>query len=381
MATKTKKGRPSVLAFSRKLDPSDALLFAGKWNERNASQNWPAITLKEKSVRGTISHHFSAKNADPAKLNASTEKANLQTVDVATLPADADTLKVRFTLRVHGNVDKPCTCNDAAYGAKLAKDIEEYVQTNGFSELARRYALNLANGRFLWRNRIGAEQVEVHVEQLKDGKPAATWIFNALDISLRDMDVPKEQSKKIFELAEIIASGLKKMEGNPHVLLRITAFSRIGDGQEVFPSQELILDRKPKKNKQKENENENKEENEEENESENKERGRKSRTLYDVDGVAAIHSQKIGNAIRTIDTWYAGAEENGPIAVEPYGSVTTQGKSWRWQKEGEGQPSQKQDFYSLLDDWIAKDKTPDQNQQHYVVATLIRGGVFGKGEK
>lgn len=381
MATKTKKERPSVLAFSRKLDPSDALLFAGKWNERNASQNWPAITLKEKSVRGTISHHFSAKNADPAKLNASTEKANLQTVDVATLPADADTLKVRFTLRVHGNVGKPCTCNDAAYGAELAKNIEKYVQTNGFSELARRYALNLANGRFLWRNRIGAEQVEVHVEQLKDGEPAATWIFNALDISLRDMDARKEQSKKIPELAEIIASGLKKMEGNPHVLLRITAFSRIGDGQEVFPSQELILDRKPKKNKQKENENENKEENEEENESENKERGRKSRTLYDVDGVAAIHSQKIGNAIRTIDTWYAGAEENGPIAVEPYGSVTTQGKSWRWQKEGEGQPSQKQDFYSLLDDWIAKDKTPDQNQQHYVVATLIRGGVFGKGEK
>ena len=146
MATKTKKERPSVLAFSRKLDPSDALLFAGKWNERNASQNWPAITLKEKSVRGTISHHFSAKNADPAKLNASTEKANLQTVDVATLPADADTLKVRFTLRVHGNVGKPCTCNDAAYGAELAKNIEKYVQTNGFSELARRYALNLAYG-------------------------------------------------------------------------------------------------------------------------------------------------------------------------------------------------------------------------------------------
>ena len=374
MATKTKKERPSVLAFSRKLDPSDALLFAGKWNERNASQNWPAITLKEKSVRGTISHHFSAKNADPAKLNASTEKANLQTVDVATLPADADTLKVCFTLRVHGNVGKPCTCNDAAYGTELAKNIEKYVQTNGFSELARRYALNLANGRFLWRNRIGAEQVEVHVEQLKDGEPAATWIFNALDISLRDMDAREEQPKKIPELAEIIASGLKRMEGNPHVLLRITAFSRIGDGQEVFPSQELILDRKPKKNKRKENENEN----EEENESENKERGRKSRTLYDVDGVAAIHSQKIGNAIRTIDTWYAGAEENGPIAVEPYGSVTTQGKSWRWQKEGEGQPSQKQDFYSLLDNWILRDNVPNLEQQHFVVATLIRGGVFGE---
>lgn len=353
MATKTKKERPSVLAFSRKLDPSDALLFAGKWNERNASQNWPAITLREKSVRGTISHHFSAKNADPAKLNASTEKANLQTVDVATLPADADTLKVRFTLRVHGNVGKPCTCNDAAYGTELAKNIEKYVQTNGFSELARRYALNLANGRFLWRNRIGAEQVEIHIAQLQYGNPAASWIFNALEISLRDMSAPATQSKNISEMAKTIASGLS---GDSQVLFQITAFVRMGAGQEVFPSQELIL-------------------------GDGKDRGSKSKTLYDVNGTAALHSQKIGNAIRTIDTWYTGAEENGPIAVEPYGSVTTQGKSWRWQKEGEGQPSQKQDFYSLLDGWIAKDKTPDQNQQHYVVATLIRGGVFGKGEK
>lgn len=87
-------------------------------------------------------------------------------------------------------------------------------------------------------------------------------------------------------------------------------------------------------------------------------------------GFDVIHSQKIGNALRTIDTWYDGAQDLGPIAVEPYGSVTTQGKAWR-------QPKQKQDFYTLLDDWLLKDKVPPVGQQHFVMAVLIRGGVFG----
>ncbi len=333
----------SVLAFERKLDPSDALLFAGDWNARDASQNWEAITLREKAVRGTISNRLKTRDQDPARLDAAIENPNLQTVDIATLPADADTLKVRFTLRVHGNVGKPCTCNDAAYGAKLAKNIEKYVQTNGFSELARRYALNLANGRFLWRNRIGAEQVEIHIAQLQDGKPAASWIFNALEISLRDMSAPATQSKNISEIARTIVSGLS---GDSQVLFQITAFVRMGAGQEVFPSQELIL-------------------------GDGKNRGSKSKTLYDVNGTAALHSQKIGNAIRTIDTWYTGAEENGPIAVEPYGSVTTQGKAWR-------QPILGMDFYNLLDNWILRNNVPNLEQQHFVVATLIRGGVFGE---
>ena len=88
-----------------------------------------------------------------------------------------------------------------------------------------------------------------------------------------------------------------------------------------------------------------------------------------------MHSQKIGNALRTIDTWYPNpdGEELGPIAVEPYGSVTSQGRAYR-------QPKQKMDFYSLLDGWVLNDKVPDAEQQHYVMANLIRGGVFGEKE-
>ncbi|TAL91871.1 MAG: type I-F CRISPR-associated protein Cas7f/Csy3, partial [Rhodanobacter sp.] len=36
----------SVLAFERKLDPSDALLFAGNWAARTESQDWAPITLR-----------------------------------------------------------------------------------------------------------------------------------------------------------------------------------------------------------------------------------------------------------------------------------------------------------------------------------------------
>lgn len=333
----------SVLAFERKLDPSDALFSAGKWADREHGGQWPAVTIREKSVRGTISNRLSTKEQDPAKLDASIQSPNLQTVDVAALPNDADTLRVRFTLRILGGAGTPSACNNADYQIKLQSTVQQYANEVGFAELARRYASNLANGRFLWRNRMGAEQIDVQVRQLAAGEAAQTWTFDALGFSLRGFDA---ETPALAELSQVIEQGLA---GKAHALLEIVAYVRVGDGQEVYPSQELILDRGDKK-------------------------GQKSKTLYQVGDVAGIHSQKIGNALRTIDTWYPQDEEPaniGPIAVEPYGSVTSQGKAYR-------QPKQKADFYNLLDGWVLKDKAPDAGNQHYVMATLIRGGVFGE---
>ena len=107
-------------------------------------------------------------------------------------------------------------------------------------------------------------------------------------------------------------------------------------------------------------------------------KGQKSKTLYTIADNAAIHSQKIGNALRTIDNWYPNENDTdnvGPIAVEPYGSVTSMGKAYR-------QPKEKVDFYSLLDSWVTRDKIPaEEGAQHFVMATLIRGGVFGESGK
>lgn len=344
--TKSGLTTASVLAFERKLDPSDALLSAGCWNEQDKGEQWPFIPLRAKSVRGTISNRLKTKDQDPAKLDAAIENPNLQTVDVATLPNNADTLRLRFTLRVLGGMGVPSTCNNVDYQNKLQSVVQGYVKNVGFGELARRYAINLANGRFLWRNRIGAEQVVVEVRHLVEGQCQQKWVFNALDFSLRDFTVPASAQKELSQLAGVIEAGLT---GNAYTLVEVIAYARVGDGQEVYPSQELILDKGDK-------------------------RGQKSKTLYKVGDVAALHSQKIGNALRTIDTWYPNEadEDYGPIAVEPYGSVTNQGKAYR-------QPKLKADFYSLLDGWVLKDQSLSKEEQHFVMATLVRGGVFGDG--
>ena len=324
----------SVLAFERKLDPSDALFSAGRWDDRQQGAQWPGIGVREKSVRGTIS------NRHPGKLDAKIESPNPQTVDVATLPSEADTLRIRFTLRVLSGAGTPSACNNADYQRKLQETVAGYVQSNGFGELARRYAYNLANGRFLWRNRMGAEQIEVRVHQLKQGEQVQTWVFNARDFDMRSFDA--QGNEDVGALAGVIGQGLNNAH---YVLLEVIAYARMGDGQEVFPSQEMILLERDKNDK--------------------------SKTLYAIGGVAGMHSQKVGNALRTIDTWYQDDEGLGPIAVEPYGSVTSRGKAYR-------QPKQKMDFYTLLDQWVLRDKKPAEDQQHYVMATLIRGGVFGE---
>jgi CRISPR-associated protein Csy3 len=341
MATTSTIKTASVLAFERKLDPSDALFAAGSWEQRSASQSWPAVEVRTKSVRGTISNRLKTKDQDPAKLDAAIESPNLQTVDVATLPAEADTLKVSFTLRILGGTGQPSACNSADYQAKLLATVQTYTKSQGFGELARRYAHNLANGRFLWRNRLGAEQIEVQVAQWAQGQAAQSWTFDALSHSLRNFNVT---SADLTQMAALLEQGLG---GSHHVLFQVTAYVRVGAGQEVFPSQELILD---------------------------KEKAGKSKTLYTVKDVAAMHSQKIGNALRTVDTWYPDGDGLGPIAVEPYGSVTSQGKAYR-------QPKVKMDFYSLFDAWVLKDQVPDLVQQHYVIANLVRGGVFGDSGK
>lgn len=319
----------SVLAFERKLATSDAMMYAGKWQ----GSDWQPIEVKEKAVRGTISNRL--KNAiasDPTKLDAEIQKANLQHVNTASLPTDADTLKVVFTLRVLGNLSTPSVCNDMVYQNTLEQVIEGYIREHGFKELARRYATNLANGRFLWRNRIGAEHV-----QIKVATGDRSWTFNGHDFSLREF---VQENTALNQLATTIEQGLSRQLW---VMLEVEAQVRLGAGQEVFPSQELVLDSNSSN----------------------------SRVLYQVAGVAGIHSQKIGNALRTIDTWHPRVDELGAIAIEPYGSVTSRGVACR-------QPKEKMDFYTLLDNWVTKGIKPEVDQQHYVMAVLIRGGVFGE---
>jgi len=328
----------SVLAFEKKLVPSDGYMYGTIWEER---ENLTALRLVEKSVRGTISNRLKpALQKDPAKLNAEVEKPNLQTVDSCALGEEQDTLKLHFTLKVLGGIKEPSACNNPTFLASYQKAVAGYIEQEQFSELGKRYALNLANARFLWRNRVGAEQIEVYIRDLKSSDE---WRFDAKEFSIRSME---SKQKDVVDLGAKIAKALASEDA--FLMLDITCYAQVGKAQEVYPSEELVLD---------------------------KGQGKKSKILYAVDEVAAMHSQKLGNALRSIDTWYSEyTTENRPIAIEPYGAVTNLGRAFRTPKE-------KQDFFSLFDQFATGTALDSKEEEHYVMAVLVRGGVFGESDK
>ncbi len=334
----------SVLSFEKKLVCSDGYLYGTQWESRH--QSIP-LKLMEKSVRGTISNRLKpAIEKDPLKLDAEVEKPNLQKVDTCALGENQDTLKLYFTLKILGGIENPSACNCEAFKKSYMQAVKNYVTEEGFQELSKRYAMNIANARFLWRNRVGAEEIEVIVNvKSKSGEKSdkkKQWKFSqAEQYSLRNFTY---DDAKINELAEEIGKTLSS--NHDHLLLEIETYAKVGNAQEVYPSEELVLD---------------------------KGKGDKSKILYSVNETAALHSQKIGNALRTIDTWYPefATAEIGPIAIEVYGAVTNLGKAYR-------RPRDKADFYNLFDRFATGEKLASKEQEHYVMAVLVRGGVFGQ---
>ena len=335
---------PSVLAFEAKLVLSDAMMKSGNWEDREDNSKWKAVEVEEIRARGTISNRQKDDILDDAsklekKIEEETKKPNPLLYDKASLPFDNDTLKVSFTLRILGNIKKPTACNIAKYEEKLAGVVSKYIETYGFKELAKRYAHNIANGRFLWRNRVSAESVEIRV---KVGEESLT--FDAYDIGMRDFTKSNESLSK---LADAIEVGLSDTTEENFVFIEVDAFVKMGKGQQVYPSQKMNMETK---------------------------KGEKSKFLFKLNEgkaneMAGMHSQKIGNALRTIDDWHSEADRVGAIAIEPYGSVTSRGVAYRTGNDN---------FYKLLDNWMKKDKEPSEDKQHYVMAVLIRGGVFSE---
>lgn len=313
---------PSMLAFERKLEPSDALMFSGVWGDEQKPQmdTWSEIKVTQRKNRSTQSA-FGTKDEDKEKPNPVSSDN-----DDANLFHNDDTLKVSFSLRIIGDLGTPFGCNDPDFSQSIKEKVLAY-KSEGLRELAYRYAHNIAAGRFLWRNRVAAEQLYVQIK-LNDQNAIA---FNGYDFSLKTFDNQRDNAD-LMEIANAIFDSLNSDE--QFVCLTVDAFVKLGKGQHVFPSQEMNM-------------------------------GEKKKVLFKLNNCAALHSVKVGNAIRTIDDWYDSAEL--PIAIEPFGAVTQHGKAYR---------KTKTDLYTLLIKWV-NDKEVSENDKNFVLANLIRGGVFG----
>ena len=341
---------PSMLAFDRKLETSDALMYSGIWGNGanpNLDQEWHKnkIDITKRKNRSTISP-LGTKLDDMAKPNPISSDS-----DDANLPQGKDTLKVEFTLRVIGNLGKPFACNDPSFETAILGKVNALKgeEGSGLKPLAFRYAYNIANGRFLWRNRVCADKIQIQVTLGDADEPLE---FNAHDFSLNNFD-KNSDNKQLNKLAEEVQKGL--CGDDDFVFIKISAYVKLGDNQHVFPSQEMNM-------------------------------GEKKKVLFKLNDCAAIHNVKIGNALRTIDTWYGdeililtgkpkpktesvsiAGEVKLPIAVEPFGAVTQRGTAYR---------PQEIDLYSLMRQWV-NDREMTSENKNYVVANLIRGGVFG----
>ncbi len=342
MAKKKSQVYASVLAFDRRISSSNAIFYGVQWDERHQMLGRP-LPVQEKSVRGVIDHRLEGKQASQTHVEANIENPNLQTVDYCALGMEEDTLRVRFNLQVAGKIG-PCACNNPVVADKIDEMTEKFAEKQGFQELCNRYVQNMANGRFLWRNRLGAEKIEVVITMDEE-----KYVFDALSIPTKNFDnLDDEAVKGIESISHNMASVLS---GNKsHVNLAVDACVKKFPGLEVYPSQELVTDN-------------------------SRGRGKKSKHLFVAEAkegnAAALHPQKVTNAIHTIDDWYG--EAIYPISVNSYGVVTTQGHPYRVVGQS--------DFYTLFDKAMASGSDVlDPDDKNFVMAMLVRGGVFGKSE-
>ncbi|MBF0261457.1 MAG: type I-F CRISPR-associated protein Csy3 [Magnetococcales bacterium] len=348
---------PSMLSFSRSLVPTDALFFSVD----PGGMHLP-IPILPKTVLGTASHYD--------KKGLSTPEPNIQRIECAMLPHDSHILSIEFGLSVVGESLAPHSCDVPEWRRGLMALAEGYARVDGFRTLGTLYAANIANGRWAWKNRLFAHAFTTTVTM-----GTRTWQIDSLAHRLGDLQT-STHDEQVRALGEAIASGLR---GEQVTRFHVTGKLDIGHGAMVYPSQEFVdTDEGNQNTKSKSNQN----------------KIKIGKVLFGVrhketDRCAAFHEQKIGNAIRTIDIWHAGIRDETesqvvnagkPLAINPYGQDREASVVVR--RSGGGNA----DFYTLLKKGIkifAQSQEADQvnDDLHFVMANLVRGGVYGYGGK
>jgi len=291
--------------------------------------------------------------------------ANVQRTESAKTDAEAIGVAVQFSFRTIPAASLLFACADPVYRESLQQFISRYFRPGvaEFEEVTRRMARNILNGRWLWRNRVlGEPSVVAKVgEETYLGQGSAMHHF--------DNYTPDE----LAFAREVVQAGL--MGGRVSADLEGRVLFGFTGAVEVFPSQNMVTD-KPKGF---------------------------ARSLYKIDmitrkellsimstkggddageyaadmiimGYAALRDQKIGNAIRTIDTWYAADGDKNPISIEPNGA------NLELNTINRNKNNNAHAVLSKIDEWQPEAGRFNADAA-YLIALLIRGGVFSEKEK
>lgn len=343
---------PDVLSFQRGTIVTDGLMSSIVLDKEGVEKTIPIKVIRH-GIRGINSH--------PKKDNVS----NIQQTESAKTHPRAIGLAVSFSYKTIPATELLFSCSDSSFRSEISKFIEKFFVRGNleFDEVCRRYARNILNGRWLWRNRVlGETQIIANV---------GNKTYHSNGSKLHNFDNYTEDE---ISLADAISTGFLS---NNYLMPAIKVEGRVlfgftGD-VETFPSQNMV-NNKPKgfaRSLYKVDMPSNKELQTIMNGA-NKNGADAGEFLADmIDmGRAAIRDQKIGNAIRTIDTWYPGFKET-PIPVEPNGANLEMNKVFRNKQNAN-------DFLSAIDSFTPTDQfNPDVA---FLIAIIIRGGVFSKGD-
>lgn len=351
-----------VLSYTRSLICSDALFYS-----RLADGSDVPVDVQRHGLRGTQNVDSKQVAEDGTTQQGERAVSQIQLTDTAKLAADSVGLVARFSVRfldlrdALNSVSAAKGDKDASlperYRASFCAFVERAIGSAGVDEVAARFARNIANGRWLWRNRALARELTVSTTLGQDGD-SQTLRFEALSIPNRHFDGYSADERR---LAQVIADGLN---GRSKTSILVEAFVDFGipGAVEVFPSQSYVPG-KP---------------------------AGFARPLYcvghpqpaprgvsEVEGVrvmgqAALRDQKITNALRTIDTWYPGYDPavNRPIAIEPNGASLLEQKFFR-AKQGSAFELCRQ--FNVLD--------PNAPEGMYLLGILVRGGVLSSAKE
>ncbi len=347
------KPLPSIFSVQRGMIISDAEMF-NIIPEGGALKRTPVQVIRH-GILGT--QNVSRKDKKDVK--------NPQRTESAKTDPNATGMAVMFRMSTITLDNAIFACNQKDFRDSVQRFVERFKGSGELSEVCNRYARNILNGRWLWRNRILGKSIAVQVACGNEATITA-------DATARPHTEFSEYTDAEKQLGNLLMGSLTDTPKQFTVTATID-FGMTGCF-EVFPSQNYVSD-KPKGF---------------------------ARSLYklnrisradlirimskdDADtysgdiidmGSAAIRDQKIGNAIRTIDTWYETGKEATPIPVEPKGANI---------ETNEVKREKKNSLFDMIldvDDMSpAKNGDPLDHEAMFILANLVRGFLMGEKDE
>lgn len=333
---------PSMLAYQGSIRPGAAYYSAILKDGSKVP-----VQVERNKAKGTMANYKEVKDAENPEAIG---RPNIQEFDAAILPPETEIFEIGFAVSISPCAMQPYNSNDIVVTNAFKALAAGYANKGGMRFLAKLYLANILSGNWLWRNAQQFESGVISVTYKVNGEP------QTFSVKLTARGVTGEAPEDLVTVVEEALSG-----GIRVAVLEVSAKLDAFAGLEVFPSQEFPNDADKEK------------------------KARLFSSVQVAPGVnqASMHPQKIGNALRRIDTWYTPLAGFAPQAlpVEPLGVDASNQVAHR--------AINKEDFYTLVESKFdslvgsieAAETAEDiPGEVHYVISVLVRGGVFS-GER